>query len=103
MLRSRCGTTGCGMAESVRAQIFDPFFTTKFTGRGLGLAAALGIVRGHHGSIRIETEPGRGTLFEVLLPAGGARQEDPNPADTYRELHGAGSVLVVDDEEVVRS
>jgi PAS domain S-box-containing protein len=93
---------GCGMDHSVRAHIFDPFFTTKFTGRGLGLAAALGIVRGHKGSIRIESEPGKGTLFEVLLPAGAEQTIEAKPPEVHRELRGAGSVLVVDDEDLVR-
>ena len=99
----RVRDTGCGMDDSVKSHIFDPFFTTKFTGRGLGLAAALGIVRGHKGGIRIETEPGEGAMFEVLLPAGATQAPEPRPAKQARELHGAGSVLVVDDEELVRA
>src|SRR5262249_55051267 len=60
--------TGCGMSEAVLKRAFDPFFTTKFTGRGLGLSAVLGIVRGHRGAIRLHSEVGRGTTISILFP-----------------------------------
>ena len=92
---------GCGMNGATIERIFDPFFTTKFTGRGLGLAATAGVVRGLRGGIWIQSEPGVGTTFRVLLPASRA-QPTRGRAEAPTTLFGEGRGLVVDDEHDVR-
>jgi CheY-like chemotaxis protein len=87
--------TGPGLSPEAQARLFDPFYSTKFQGRGLGLAAALGIVRMHGGAITARSAPVAGTTFEVLLPVDGEAESRPN--------EGARMALVVDDEELVRS
>jgi CheY-like chemotaxis protein len=95
--------TGSGMDAATLQRIFDPFFTTKFTGRGLGLAAVLGIMRGHHGAVRVVSSPGAGTTFELLFPACAEPAETPAAAPA-RELawRGHGTALVVDDDASCR-
>jgi len=94
--------TGSGMDEATKARIFDPFFSTKFTGRGLGLAAVYGILRGHKSGIIVSSAPGKGTCFKVLFPATTRAAEKGPVVSRDASLHGTGTVLVVDDEQVVR-
>lgn len=91
--------TGCGIEPQTMGRIFDPFYTTKFTGRGLGLAAVLGIVRGHGGALDVRSEARRGSTFAVVLPR--AEESVDDGADLSPEQR-KGLVLVIDDEQTVR-
>jgi len=94
--------SGCGMSRATAERIFDPFFTTKFTGRGLGLAATLGIVRGHAGRITVRTAVDEGTSFLLEFPAVRLASHAPREIPDAERTAGHGTVLVVDDDRVVR-
>jgi len=96
--------SGHGMDRETLDRIFDPFFSTKFTGRGLGLAAVLGIVRGHRGAIRVYSEVGRGTTFKLLFPASDYSAHKLEPKlQVVSGYHGAGKILLADDEDTIRN
>lgn len=95
---------GCGMTPEARSRIFEPFFTTKKSGRGLGLAAVLGIVRGHRGGVTISSRPGAGSTIRIFLPFTKRPIEslEPEVPPLVEGNEGIGRLLVIDDEQVVR-
>jgi two-component system, cell cycle sensor histidine kinase and response regulator CckA len=92
--------TGLGIPDQVQARMFDPFFTTKFTGRGLGLSAALGVIRAHGGALLVNSRPGDGSTFTAQFPAASIAAQTRPRRDSIGMLRGL--VLVVDEEELVR-
>jgi two-component system, cell cycle sensor histidine kinase and response regulator CckA len=102
----RVSDTGEGMTDDTLARIFDPFFSTRFTGRGLGLAAVVGIVRAHKAALRVESQPGAGSTFELLLPTSEGKATGGTARDAEHERpawRASGTVLVIDDELGVRT
>lgn len=100
--------TGCGMSRDTQQRLFDPFFTTKFTGRGLGMSALLGIVKGHHGAIFVHSELEKGSTFRILFPAAESERSEKAPDARPEPYPRSGSVsidgrkiLVIDDEQMV--
>ena len=97
---------GCGMDAETRKKIFDPFFTTKFPGRGLGLAASIGIIRGHSGAVSVKSKPSEGTTIRAYFPVvenvleEGRTKEEERPGFEFQDSR---TVLLIDDEEVVRN
>ncbi|MBW1869544.1 MAG: response regulator, partial [Deltaproteobacteria bacterium] len=95
---------GEGMDEETKDGIFEPFFTTKFQGRGMGMAAVYGIIKGHDGTITVESEPGKGTVVRIYLPAISveSRQEAKAVKQPEAEIAmGEGTILIIEDEETL--
>ena len=106
-VRLEVSDDGCGMDAPTMAKIFDPFFSTKAEGRGLGLAALLGIVGGHQGGLRVESRPGAGTKFQLIFPVAKVEEATTPAIDTLapaliRPVGVGKGILVIDDEDVVR-
>ena len=98
--------TGMGISSAVRAKMFEPFFTTKLVGRGtgLGLAAVYGMVHDHHGSMRVDSQEGKGTRFTLYLPLAAEREEiESSASKEIKTMNKRGIVMLVDDEDLVRS
>ncbi|MCP4340542.1 MAG: PAS domain S-box protein [Desulfobulbaceae bacterium] len=94
--------TGCGIATEDIEEVFDPFFSKKFTGRGLGLAVVLGLVQAHSGVVTVESAPGQGSVFRVFFPMAAVEVPfQPDKAVKTQEIKGFGTVLLVDDDEIV--
>lgn len=96
---------GCGMDTETQRRIFEPFFTTKFTGRGLGMAAVLGIIKAHGGALQLSSQPGQGTTFKVFLPVQSSESETGQPLQqpaSSASWQGRGTVLLAEDEEQVK-
>ncbi len=94
---------GTGMDDATRQRIFEPFFSTKFTGRGLGLAATIGIMRSHRGAIRVYSEVGSGTSVKLLFPTSMQLSQVGGTSTNKDDWQGEGQILVVDDEDSVRA
>lgn len=95
--------TGCGMSEETKSKIFDPFFSTKFQGRGLGMAASLGIVRGHDGAITVDSTPAQGTTVTVIFPCRLQHQAQPQPpSEDNLAAPAKTNILVVDSDPFMR-
>jgi len=93
--------TGCGVDKETLSKIFEPFFTTKFTGRGLGLSAVLGIIRGHGGLLKVYSEKGKGSSFKIIFPEARVFDQLAEEEKAHIKIYDK-TVLVVDDEEMIR-
>jgi CheY-like chemotaxis protein len=93
---------GVGMTSDIVAHLFEPFFSTKFTGRGMGLAEVVGVLRNHGGGILVNSVPGKGSSFKIFLPAMCAPRSQ-HPREMPPAWRGEGRILVVEDEDDERN